>query len=220
MTISYSRRLPARLSAAADLDAELGRVAAMTIDQLRDLWREARGRDPPQALTKDMIARALAHFLQDERLGGLRPRLRKLLASLSAKSVAPMRHLKAGSVIVREYQGKVHEVTIVPDGFCWQGKVYASLSTIARKMTGTSWNGPRFFGLRGGEPAPSTAAAREPTQPRKKALVGSKSIQSNPSTAERVVSDAGGATAAPRFARPSALIARSRRSSERPEGRP
>ena len=42
----------------------------------------------------------------------------------------------------------------MPDGFCWRGEVYASLSTIARKITGTSWNGPRFFGLRGGEEAP------------------------------------------------------------------
>ncbi|HZZ25330.1 MAG TPA: DUF2924 domain-containing protein [Roseiarcus sp.] len=132
-----------------------------------------------------------------------------------------MRHLKVGSIIVREFQGAVHEVMIVPDGFCWQGTVYASLSTIARKITSTSWNGPRFFGLRGGDPAPSTAEGREPAQPRKKALVGSKSVQSCPSApAERVVADAVGATAAPRFVRPSALIARSRRSSERPEGRP
>ena len=190
MTGAYSCRRPARLPAAADLDVEVGRIAAMTIDELRSLWREARGREPPQALTKDMIARALAHFLQDERLGGLRPRLRKLLASLSAKSVVPMRHLKAGSVIVREYQGKVHEVMVVPDGFCWQGKVYASLSTIARKITGTSWSGPRFFGLRSGEPAPSSAEAREPAEPRKKTIVGSKSIRSGPSTAaERVAID-------------------------------
>ena len=221
MTVSYSRRRPARLPAAADLDAELGRIAAMNIDELRALWREMRGFEPPEALTKDLIARALAHFLQDERLGGLKPQLRKLLASFSGKGKVPMRHLKVGSIIVREYQGAVHEVMIVPDGFCWQGKVYPSLSTIARKITSTSWNGPRFFGLRAAEPAPSTAEAREPAQPTKKALVGSKSIQSGPSTAaERVVADAGRATAAPRFARPSALIARSRRSSERPEGRP
>ena len=81
MTGSPSRRRPARLPAAADLDAELGRIAAMTIDELRDLWRATRRREPPEALTKDLIARALAHFLQDERLGGLRPDLRKLLAS-------------------------------------------------------------------------------------------------------------------------------------------
>src|SRR5271156_1237632 len=68
------------------------------------------------------------------------------------------RHLKVGSVIVREHQGKVQEVMVMSDGFCWQGRVYTSLSTIARKITGASWNGPRFFGLRGGEPAPSAAA--------------------------------------------------------------
>ena len=129
-----------------------------------------------------------------------------------------MRHLKVGSIIVREYQGKVHEVMVVPDGFCWQAQVYPSLSTIARKITGTGWNGPRFFGLRGGEPAPSTAEAREPAQPRKKPRAGAKLVQSGPSAGEGVVADAVGATAAPRFARPSALIARSR--SERPEGRP
>ena len=63
-----------------------------------------------------------------------------------------------GSVIVREYQGKLHEVLVVPGGFCWQEQVFASLSTIARKITGTSWNGPRFFGLRGGESTPTTDA--------------------------------------------------------------
>ena len=153
--------------------------------------------------------------------GGLKPQLRKLLASFSGKGKVPMRHLKVGSIIVREYQGAAHEVMIVPDGFCWHGKVYPSLSTIARKITGTSWNGPRFFGLRGSEPTVSPVEAREPAQPRKKSLVGLKSIQSGPSAAaERVVADAAGATAPSRFARPSALVARSRRSSERPEGRP
>ena len=221
MTGAYSCRRPARLPAAADLDVELGRIAAMTIDELRDLWREARGREPPAALTKDLIARALAHFLQDERLGGLKPQLRKLLASLSAKSAAPMRHIKAGSVIVREYQGKVHEVTIVPDGFCWRGKVYASLSTIARKITSTSWNGPRFFGLRGGEPAPSTAAAREPTQPRKKTLDDSKSIQSSPSApAQRVAADTAITTRASRAASRSVAASGTLGSNERQRARP
>ena len=220
MTRSYSRRQAARLSAAADLDAELGRIAAMNIDKLRDLWRETRGREPPEALTKDLITRALAHFLQDEHLGGLRPDLRKLLTSLAAKGAGPTRHLKVGSVIVREYQGKVHEVMVVPEGFCWQGKVYASLSIIARKITGTSWNGPRFFGLRDGEPAPSSAAAQKPAAPRS-SRARPKVIQSGPpAAAERVAADAVGATAPPRFARPSALVDRSRRSSARPEGRP
>jgi Protein of unknown function (DUF2924) len=58
------------------------------------------------------------------------------------------RQVKAGSVIIREHQGVVHEVLVVQGGFCWQGKTYDSLSTIAKTITGTSWNGPRFFGLR------------------------------------------------------------------------
>ena len=60
-----------------------------------------------------------------------------------------MRHLKVGTVIVREHQGTLHEVMVVPGGFSRQDKTYRSLSTIAQAITGTSWNGPRFFGLRG-----------------------------------------------------------------------
>jgi len=66
----------------------------------------------------------------------------------------PIRHLKIGSVTLREFDGKIHEVTVAPGGFYWSGQTSASLSAIARKITGTSWNGPRFFGLRGkDEPA-------------------------------------------------------------------
>ena len=199
------------MPAATDLDAELGRIAAMTIDELRDFWRETRGREPPEALTKDLIARALAHFLQEERFGWLKPQLRKLLASFSGKGKLPMRHLKVGSIIVREYQGKVHEVMIVPDGFCWQGKVYASLSTIARKITGTSWNGPRFFGLRGGEPAPSLTAAQEPTAPRRKPRADAKPIQPvSSAAAKHLVARASRATSS------SVSVSQSRESSEHP----
>ena len=61
-----------------------------------------------------------------------------------------MRHLKVGTVIVREHQATLHEVMVVPGGFSWRDKTYPSLSTIAQAITGTSWNGPRFFGLREG----------------------------------------------------------------------
>jgi Protein of unknown function (DUF2924) len=120
----------------------------MNIDQLRTVWRERRGEEAPTALSKDLIARALAYWTQEERLGGLSPRLLRLLASVSKTGSHRTRHLKVGSVIVREYQGRLHEVTVVPNGFCWQGHVYSSLSTVAQKITGTNWNGPRFFGLR------------------------------------------------------------------------
>jgi Protein of unknown function (DUF2924) len=72
------------------------------------------------------------------------------------------RRLKAGTVLVREYQGERHTVTIVPDGFVWRDTTYSSLSTIARAITGTAWNGPRFFGLRAPD---KTDGAETPNAP-------------------------------------------------------
>ena len=55
------------------------------------------------------------------------------------------RRLKTGTVLIRDFGGSRHTVTIVPDGFIWQEKIYSSLSVIARTITGTNWNGPRFL---------------------------------------------------------------------------
>jgi hypothetical protein len=123
-----------------------------------------------------LIARALAHWLQEECLGRLASQLRKVLASIAKKGAEPVRRVKAGSVIVREYQGKLHEVMVVPGGFLWQEQTYTSLSTIALRITGTSWSGRRFFGL---DPGPSSGAAREPT-PRKKPSARSRLVKYAP----------------------------------------
>ena len=143
-----SDRRPLSRSAVENLDAELDRIAALTTDRLRALWRETMGRPAPDALSKDLLARALAYRLQEQSLSGLDPHLRRLLATLARPGAVPIRHLKIGSVIVREHQGEIHEVMVAPGGFCWAGQTYSSLSAIARKITGVSWNGPRFFGLR------------------------------------------------------------------------
>ena len=72
------------------------------------------------------------------------------------------RRLKAGTVLVREYLGERHTVTVVPDGFLWADKTYSSLSAIAQAITGTTWNGPRFFGLRmAREPDPRSPNRRK-----------------------------------------------------------
>lgn len=144
-----SDRRPMSRSATENLDAEIDRIAALTIDRLRALWRDTMGRPAPDALSKDLIARALAHRLQERSLGGLDPHLRRLLATLAKPGAEPVRHLKIGSIIVREHEGKICEVMVAPGGFYWSGQTYSSLSAIARKITGVSWNGPRFFGLRG-----------------------------------------------------------------------
>jgi hypothetical protein len=154
MRAANLRKQPAKAPAAIDLEAELDRIAAMNINELGSLWREREGREPPSGFSKDLLARALAYSIQEEQLGGLSPDLKKLLANPDAE---PPRRIKAGSVIVREYAGARHEVFVVEGGFSWQGRVYPSLSAIAKEITGTRWNGPRFFGLREGE---SRSAAR------------------------------------------------------------
>jgi Protein of unknown function (DUF2924) len=127
----------------------------------------------------------------EERLGGLASHLRKVLASISKKGAEPVRRVKAGSVIVREYQGKLHEVMVVPEGFLWQGQIYSSLSTIALRITGTSWSGRRFFGLRdGADPGSTSRAAREPAL-RKKPPARSRLVKSGPSAVRsRTAADA------------------------------
>ncbi|TAL83903.1 MAG: DUF2924 domain-containing protein [Beijerinckiaceae bacterium] len=146
---SSLRRDPASPLAAPDLEREIARIAGLNKDALGVLWRNRNGGEPPKALSRDLIIRALAHSLQKQHLGGLPAVLRKQLASYASGGAASGRNVKSGSIIIREYQGQIHEVVVVPAGFLWQGQIYGSLSTIARKITGTSWNGPRFFGLRG-----------------------------------------------------------------------
>src|SRR5947207_14352389 len=91
----------------------------------------------------------IAHRIQEEAFGGLDRETVKLLDRLAAgeKPNELNRRLKAGTVLVREYQGERHTVTVVPDGFVWQDTTYSSLSTIARAITGTAGNGPRLLGL-------------------------------------------------------------------------
>jgi hypothetical protein len=145
MGAATSKKQPAKRPAATiDLEAELTRIAAMNISELRSLWREREGREAPEGFSKDLLARALAYAIQEEQLGGLSPELKKLLANPDTE---PRRRIKVGSVIVREYAGARHEVFVVEGGFSWEGKTYPSLSAIAKEITGTRWNGWRFFGL-------------------------------------------------------------------------
>ena len=129
-------------------EAAHARMSEMSIEQLRICWRETFASDPPAALSKDLLARAICYRMQEEAFGGLSASTGRLLRSLVKPGSEPPRRIKVGSVLIREHQGVVHEALVVPGGFCWQGKTYDSLSTIAKTITGTSWNGPRFFGLR------------------------------------------------------------------------
>lgn len=133
------------------IEAEIDRIRSLGLDALRARWRVMFGAVPSKGLTKDLIARMITYRIQEEAFGGLDRATIKLLDGLARgqKSATEFkRRLKPGTVLVREYQGERHTVTIVPDGYVWRETTYSSLSTIARAITGTKWNGPRFFGLR------------------------------------------------------------------------
>src|SRR5260370_32534760 len=91
----------------------------------------------------------IARRIQEQRVGKLGREMRLRLDGLARGGAERVRHLKVGTVMVREHQGAMHEVMVVPGGFSWKEKTYPSLSAIAKGITGKSWNGPRFFGLRG-----------------------------------------------------------------------
>ena len=103
--------------------------------------------------------------IQEQAFGGLDPETAKVLDGFARGNMPSDRRIKAGTVLVREYQGERHTVTVVPDGYIWRESAYASLSTIARAITGTAWNGPRFFGLRTGRNELNAPAARQAADP-------------------------------------------------------
>src|SRR5215510_12913235 len=131
----------------AAIEAEIAQLRSLALDALRRRWRAVFGRTPPAALSKDLLGRMIAWRLQEQVFGGLDRESLSFLEGLARHGGSPRRQLKPGTVLVREYQGQRHNVTVAPDGFNWQGTTYASLSAIARAITGTAWSGPRFFAL-------------------------------------------------------------------------
>jgi hypothetical protein len=137
------------------IEAEITHLRSLAPDALRRHWRVIFGRTPPADLSKDLLGRMIAYRLQERAFGGLDRESLKFLAGLARHGSAPRRRFKPGTMLVRDYQGQRHTVTVVPDGFDWQGTTYSSLSAIARAITGTAWSGPRFFALPRGNSAPA-----------------------------------------------------------------
>jgi hypothetical protein len=116
------------------------------------VWQRAFGRPLPPRLYRAMVLLLLSYRLQELQFGGLSPAAERYLASLLPRSdgkpqrPAP-RRLRAGARLLRTWQGRTYAVTVTDSGFSWEGQTYRSLSHIARKITGTPWSGPAFFGL-------------------------------------------------------------------------
>jgi hypothetical protein len=137
------------------VEDELDRLAVMPIVLLRVRYREVFRTDPPKAFGPDLLRRSIAHRIQEKAYGGLsRPAQRLLDQMMKAYAAKPNgkimlpRRIKPGSVLVREWKGKSHRVMVLAVGFAYDSETYSNLSEIAVRITGTRWNGPRFFGLR------------------------------------------------------------------------
>jgi hypothetical protein len=161
----------------AAIAAEIDRIRSLGMDALRRRWQAVFGRKPPAGLSKDMLGRMIAWHIQERAFGGLDREALTFLDGL-AKGGPPRRHLKPGTVLVREYQGQRHTVTVARAGFDWQGTIYPSLSAIARAITGTAWSGPRFFALQGAGAKPKNKSAAGPAGIHRTPATGRNSAQS------------------------------------------
>ena len=161
-------------SVGAGLEAELAELERLSLDDLRLRWRNNWGRLAPAHLSRGLLLRVMAYRLQAEAFGDLDRKTVRLLertANGAAEKLAANRSatpgsdehvelkvssaraayepltLKPGALLIREWQGRLERVTVVDDGFAWNAATYASLSAVAFAITGTKWNGHRFFGV-------------------------------------------------------------------------
>ena len=138
-----------------EVENELDRLPKMPIADLRKRYRELFRTEPPKAFGPDLLRRSIAHRIQERAYGGL-PKTTQRILDLLVKAAAAKPHgrlelprrIKPGSELARTWKGKTYRVMVMADGFAHDGKTFSSLSEIASDITGTNWNGPRFFGLR------------------------------------------------------------------------
>ncbi len=138
---------------ASPIEEEIAHLRGLELARLRARWRALMGRSAPAHLPRHLLLRILVYRVQARRFGDLAPEsirfLQRLAASPDAEAPPPTRSARAGTVLIREWEGVHHHVMSLKGGYAWNGGTYRSLSQVAHAITGTKWNGPRFFGLRG-----------------------------------------------------------------------
>ena len=149
--------MPANDSRVVALENEIAHLRGLDLGGLRARWRSLTGRAAPSHLPKTLLLRVLAYRVQAAALGDVDKPTIRLLDRIADEALAGKRvevpvpdraGLKPGTVLVREWEGTPERVMVLADGFAWNGGTYPSLSKVARAITGTRWDGPRFFGLR------------------------------------------------------------------------
>ena len=142
------------------LSDEIAHLRGLDIVGLRARWQSVFGGACPPHLTRHLLFAVIAYRLQADRFGDLDHATRQVLDRSVAKEAGPAMsarlasfdqkraELTPGTVLVREWDRSSQRVMVMADGFAWNGTTYDSLSKVAFAITGTKWNGPRFFGLR------------------------------------------------------------------------
>jgi hypothetical protein len=141
----------------AALEVEIARLRDLDSAELRRRWHTVFGRRPSPHLPRHLLFRILAYRLQADRFGDLDGATQRLLDGSGSPEKAGqnaanlVRHIadvRPGTSLGREWNGRMQRVAVLAEGFAWNGKTYPSLSQVAFAITGTRWNGPKFFGLR------------------------------------------------------------------------
>jgi hypothetical protein len=134
---------------------QLSGLAEMPRRQLTDLWRGVYSAEPPAGIRREILIAFLAYRIQENVYGGLKADVRAELlrvtncrdGNMPTKKRASIQRLPAGTQIIRKWKGENHEIFVTETSYEYRGDSYRSLSHIARKITGTRWSGPAFFGL-------------------------------------------------------------------------
>jgi hypothetical protein len=134
---------------------EIEGLSKLEIGALRKRWKGTYGTAPSREIARSFLTRAIAYRLQEQAYGGIKPSTRRLLSRAAEESATgsssqkpQLRKAQTGTILIREWQGNAHRVTVLNDGVSFNGRRYRSLSEVAREITGSRWSGPRFFGLR------------------------------------------------------------------------
>ncbi len=133
----------------AGCSREIAGLRGLARRDLVERWVELHGSPPLQTMTEGLLARGIAYELQVRQIGGLTPTEQKALGALAQGRPNPsLGAIKAGTRLYRSWRGVTQEVLVLEGGYSWRDKNYASLSEVARAITGTRWSGPRFFGVK------------------------------------------------------------------------
>lgn len=139
-----------------NLEKQLEQLEQLEPEELRKRWHSLFGSTPPPKIRSSLMIQAIARRMQEKVFGTLKPSTQRMLQKIAqdtgAGSKVPTTGKKSpprvGTILVREWHGTKHQVSVVEDGFLYRSKHYRSLSQIARNITGTQWSGPLFFGLK------------------------------------------------------------------------